>query len=83
MKNMCTKKANKLGTSLSNIVKYIIVEGLKKQIKFDNINFILNTRKNFGNNNINFEHIENNGFTINVEIYNKKDGIQLIITKSN
>lgn len=36
-----------------------------------------------GNNNINFEHIENNGFMINVEIYNKKDDIQLIITKSN
>ena len=36
-----------------------------------------------GNNNINFEHIENNGFMINVEIYNKKDVTQLIITKSN
>lgn len=36
-----------------------------------------------GNNNIKFEHIENNGFMINVEIYNKKDNIQLIISKGN
>lgn len=50
MKNICIKKANELGTVLNNIVEYIIVESLKKQIKIDNINFILNTRKNFGNN---------------------------------
>ena len=50
MKNICIKKANEFGTSLNNIVEYIIVESLKKQIKIDNINFILNTRKNFGNN---------------------------------
>lgn len=50
MKNICVNKANELGTSLNNIVEYIIVESLKKQIKIDNINFILNTRKKFGNN---------------------------------
>lgn len=50
MKNRCVNKANELGTSLNNIIEYIIVESLKKQIKIDNINFILNTRKKFGNN---------------------------------
>lgn len=30
-----------------------------------------------------FVNIENNGFMINVEIYNKKDNIQLIISKGN
>lgn len=50
MKNICVKKANELGTELNNIVEYIIVESLKRQIKIDNINFILNTKKKFGNN---------------------------------
>ena len=49
----------------------------KVSVSNDISNFVI------GNNNFEFEHIENNGFMINVEIYNKKDNIQLIISKGN
>lgn len=63
---------------------YIFLKNKLIKNSDNNILISYNDISNFmiGNNNIKFEHIENNGFMINVEIYNKKNDIQLIITKS-
>ena len=68
-----------------NLEDYISLKNKLIHTCDNNILISYNDISNFviGNNNVEFEHIENNGFMINVEIYNKKDNIQLIISKGN
>ena len=68
--------------NFSNIKGYI--KGKKKLLNKRNSDVLIgyNDISNLiiGKDFINFKHIENNGFNINIQIYNKKNTIQIIIT---
>lgn len=129
-KQKIAEKADCFKTNVNNVIEFYILKGLEKQYPVNNVNYILNTKKQFGNNiticgidklelediqkyiyfksklgnkndnnilisyndisdsfigqvPIDFEHVENNGFKINIEIYNRKKDIKIIVSLKN